>query len=187
MIERYLIVAALGADRLRRPSRSAAGRCSRAGAPRTAWMALAALADAAAASPTPALNLNLRRFENELTFRGDAHDGADARCSTTPRVTAALRCGPLTLPNHKLVPDARWIARPALRAGARARRGGVQAASGPRPATGRRAGLRDEPLRDLQARLHGRVATRRSIQVPPDGWTPRRARREHYAAYVRGC
>ena len=23
---------------------------------------------------------------------------------------AGLRCGPLTLPNHKLVPDSRWIA-----------------------------------------------------------------------------
>ena len=27
-----------------------------------------------------------------------------------PRVQAGLRCGPLTLPNHKLVPDSRWIA-----------------------------------------------------------------------------
>ena len=27
-----------------------------------------------------------------------------------PAVKAGLRCGPLTLPNHKLVPDARWIA-----------------------------------------------------------------------------
>ena len=27
-----------------------------------------------------------------------------------PKVKAGLRCGPLTGPNHKIVPDARWIA-----------------------------------------------------------------------------
>ena len=26
-----------------------------------------------------------------------------------PKVQAGLRCGPLTVPNHKLVPDSRWI------------------------------------------------------------------------------
>jgi hypothetical protein len=28
----------------------------------------------------------------------------------SPAVRRGLRCGPLSLPNHKLVPDSRWIA-----------------------------------------------------------------------------
>ena len=50
-----------------------------------------------------------RSFTNELQFRGDAHTVAGAACCDDPAVRAALRCGPLTAPNHKLVPDARWI------------------------------------------------------------------------------
>src|SRR4051794_17205720 len=56
-----------------------------------------------------ALHLNLNRFDAELSFRGDAHDDL-VRVLGDPRVKAGLRCGPLTLPNHKLVPDSRWIA-----------------------------------------------------------------------------
>src|SRR5207247_10916197 len=26
-----------------------------------------------------------------------------------PRVRAAMRCGPVSVPNHKLVPDTRWV------------------------------------------------------------------------------
>ena len=56
-----------------------------------------------------ALNLNLARFDAELSFRGAAHDDL-VEVLADPRVRAGLECGPLTLPNHKLVPDARWIA-----------------------------------------------------------------------------
>ena len=31
------------------------------------------------------------------------------RVLNAPAVQDGLRCGPLTLPNHKLVPDSRWI------------------------------------------------------------------------------
>ncbi len=56
-----------------------------------------------------ATHLNLSRFDNELRFRGQAHDDLSEVLSD-PRVKAGLRCGPLTGPNHKIVPDSRWIA-----------------------------------------------------------------------------
>jgi hypothetical protein len=56
-----------------------------------------------------ATRLNLARFDAELSFRGAAHDDL-AEVLADPRVRAGLKCGPLTTPNHKLVPDTRWIA-----------------------------------------------------------------------------
>ena len=94
-----------------------------------------------------ATRVDLTKLTNELQFRGDAH----ASLSTVlhePAVTRALRCGPLTVPNHKLVPDARWILDlPRDRVLARAD------PNGPRPLARRRA-LRHEPLRDLPPRVH---------------------------------
>ncbi len=56
-----------------------------------------------------ATHLNLSRFDNELRFRGQAHKDLTAVLSD-PKVKAGLKCGPLTGPNHKIVPDSRWIA-----------------------------------------------------------------------------
>src|SRR3954469_7257427 len=56
-----------------------------------------------------ATRLNLSRFDNELRFRGQAHHDL-SEVLNDPRVRAGLRCGPLTGPNHKIVPDSRWIA-----------------------------------------------------------------------------
>ena len=56
-----------------------------------------------------ATHLNLSRFDNELRFRGQAHDDL-TEVLNDPKVKAGLRCGPLTGPNHKIVPDTRWIA-----------------------------------------------------------------------------
>ena len=54
------------------------------------------------------INVRLDYFDSELRFRGAAHDDL-VRVLEAPEVQAGLRCGPLTVPNHKLVPDARWI------------------------------------------------------------------------------
>jgi len=56
-----------------------------------------------------ATHLNLSRFDNELRFRGQAHTDL-TEVLNDPRVKAGLKCGPLTGPNHKIVPDSRWIA-----------------------------------------------------------------------------
>ncbi len=106
-IERYLVVAALGV--LIFAAVAAAGWTMLPhGRARTIWMGLAGVAVAFVAVLT-VLHLDLRRFDNELSFRGRAHQSLDAILAKAP-VRRALRCGPLTLPNHKLVPDSRWVA-----------------------------------------------------------------------------
>lgn len=55
-----------------------------------------------------ATRVNLSRLDNELKFRGDAH-GALHDILADPKVRAGMRCGPINVPNHKLVPDVRWM------------------------------------------------------------------------------
>ena len=75
---------------------------------RRAWM-IASIAFVVFGVAFTATRLNLARFDAELSFRGAAHDDL-TEVLADPRVRAGLKCGPLTLPNHKLVPDTRWIA-----------------------------------------------------------------------------
>jgi hypothetical protein len=75
---------------------------------RTTWMVGATLLVIFGVGFT-ATRLNLARFDNELRFRGQAHDDLTTVLND-PKVKAGLECGPLTGPNHKIVPDARWIA-----------------------------------------------------------------------------
>src|SRR3954452_25515597 len=108
VIERYLIVPALalivfaavtfGGFSMLRPGALA----------RRVWM-LGALALVLYGVLFTVTRVNLSSFRNELQFRGDAHHALD-QLLHDPAVRAGLRCGPLTLPNHKLVPDSRWIA-----------------------------------------------------------------------------
>jgi hypothetical protein len=55
-----------------------------------------------------ASTLSVSKIQTELGFRVDSHT-ALAAILANPAVKAGLRCGPLSVPNHKLVPDARWI------------------------------------------------------------------------------
>jgi hypothetical protein len=54
------------------------------------------------------VNLNLVHFTSELTFRGN-YRGDLKRLLDDPKVRAGLRCGALSTPNHKLIPDIRWV------------------------------------------------------------------------------
>ena len=75
---------------------------------RRAWM-VAAAAVVVFGVVFTATRVDLDRFRSELEFRGRAH--ADlTEVLNDRRVQAGLRCGPLTFPNHKLLPDSRWIA-----------------------------------------------------------------------------
>jgi hypothetical protein len=47
-------------------------------------------------------------FTTELSFRGDSHASL-VRLLAEPAVRAGRRCGPISTPNHKLIPDTRWI------------------------------------------------------------------------------
>jgi hypothetical protein len=55
-----------------------------------------------------ATHVHLSSFTDELTFRGDSHSSLKALLDN-PKVRAARRCGPISTPNHKLIPDSRWI------------------------------------------------------------------------------
>ena len=77
------------------------------GRARTAWTVAAGLAILFAIGWT-ALRVDLRRLTGELTFRGDSR-AALRQLLDEPQVRAAAKCGPVTTPNHKLIPDVRWI------------------------------------------------------------------------------
>jgi hypothetical protein len=55
-----------------------------------------------------ATRVNLDQLHTELRFRGDAHTALESVLRDRA-VVSALRCGPVYVPNHKLIPDVRWI------------------------------------------------------------------------------
>jgi len=122
-----------------------------------------------------ATSVNLHQLDNELRFRGDAHQALE-QVLGAPAVASALRCGPVYVPNHKLIPDVRWILdRP---------KSGVLARSSANVG---------EPRRGVAIIVHTRIALFKQALVtakdnpvdnlPPAGFT-RAATSRHYAAYV---
>jgi hypothetical protein len=174
VIERYLAIAAvavlvfagvfLGGFTMLRP-----------GPARTWWMA-GSVAVVLFGVVFTATQVRLDYFDSELTFRGAAHDDL-VRVLESPAVQDGLRCGPLSVPNHKLVPDARWILdAPSSAVIPRAD------ADAPRPrrgvalvVTSRFAVFKHAWSNDTDSPL---------IQSPPVGW-PRVATGDFYAAYAR--
>jgi hypothetical protein len=74
---------------------------------RAKWLVVAACA--AAAIPVGVVGADrLDRLRTELRFTRQVHRDLQAVLSS-PQVEAGRRCGPVTLPNYRLVPDARWI------------------------------------------------------------------------------
>jgi hypothetical protein len=174
VIERYLAIAAvavlvfaavfLGGFTMLRPGRL-----------RTWWMA-GSVAIVLFGVVFTATQVRLDYFDSELTFRGAAHDDL-VHVLRSPAVQEGLRCGPLSVPNHKLVPDSRWIlGAPASRVIPRADR------DAPRPqrgvalvVTSRFAVFKHAWSNDGDSPL---------IQSPPTGWE-RIATGDFYAAYAR--
>jgi hypothetical protein len=85
----------------------------RAGWLRRLW-ALGAVALVAYGAVYTVTRVTFSSFTIELAFRNDSHQSL-RKLLADPRVRAGLRCGPLSTPNHKLIPDSRWL----LDAGAR--------------------------------------------------------------------
>jgi hypothetical protein len=106
VIERYLAVAALALLVFAAVFLAGFTMLER-GRLRTAWMGLSAAVVVLGVIFT-ATQVRLSAFDAELSFRGAAHDDL-AAVLRSPGVQEGLRCGPLFLPNHKLVPDSRWI------------------------------------------------------------------------------
>src|SRR3954447_20567633 len=126
-----------------------------------------------------ALRVNVAKLDSELRFRGDAHHALE-KVLREPAVKAGMRCGAVSTPTHKLIPDVRWVAD--LGAGR------VVARADPSAAAQRAA------RRGVALVITGRGALARQVFVdstvdplvnlPPAGFQ-RVATSEYYAAYVR--
>lgn len=78
-----------------------------AGRARTAW-AVASLLVVLGGTFYTATRVNLKVFDNELTFRSEYRTGLED-VLRSPAVQAGLKCGVVSVPNHKLIADVRWI------------------------------------------------------------------------------
>jgi hypothetical protein len=111
-------------------------------------------------------------LRGELRFIKGSHDDLVAILDD-PRVRRAMRCGPLTFPNFRLVPDSRWLLDlPADRVGARS-------------AKRRRHGVAIFVLGSKELKRYGFAAgASPSTNVPDPGFTPvvRNARFSAYAS-----
>jgi hypothetical protein len=121
---------------------------------------------------------SLTRFNNELLFRGQ--EGQSLHAILSERVVRrGLRCGPLSVPTHKLIPDSRWI----LNVG----ESKVISRSDPSPTTQRRVqyGVALFPTgRTNILRTGFAVNTDAITQVPAAGFH-RIAVDDYFAAYLR--
>jgi hypothetical protein len=125
--------------------------------------------------------VNLDQLRKELQFRGDSHVALE-QVLREPGVVRALRCGPVYVPNHKLIPDVRWIL-DRSKTGVLAR-SNVRSAKNPAPA----------PTRGVMILVHDRPAIFKQALVtdsdetldnlPPAGWN-RVATSQYYGAYAR--
>src|SRR3954464_13949898 len=126
-----------------------------------------------------ALRVNVAKLDSELRFRGDAHAALE-KVLREPAVRAGMKCGAVSTPTHKPIPDVRWVAD----LGA----GHVVARADPSAAAQRAA------RRGVALVITGRGALARQVFVdstvdplvnlPPAGFQ-RVATSEYYAAYVR--
>jgi hypothetical protein len=113
------------------------------------------------------------KLATELRFIRTTHDDLTA-VLRLPEVAAARRCGPVTLPNYRLVPDARWIL------------DASQKQVGSRSAVEREHGVALLLIGEKLLRRYGFAdgASPRT-NAPPDGFL-RGPRRGGFTAYV-GC
>jgi hypothetical protein len=74
---------------------------------RCPWIA-AAFTVALGGAAFTATHLHPGYIDRELTTRRELRQEL-ARLVTTPAFALANRCGPVTVPNHKLIPDTRWV------------------------------------------------------------------------------
>ncbi|MGZ4269073.1 MAG: hypothetical protein ACXVFN_09840 [Solirubrobacteraceae bacterium] len=178
VIDRYLLVPSLvvmifagvtmGGWSMLRPGRA-----------RTLWMLVAGAVVIYGATYSVA-RVNLSQFVSELQFRDQSH-AALVALFRQPKVRAGLKCGPVYTPNHKLIPDTRWI----LHAGP----GKVLARSDPGNASAMRTGVAVLPVSRLALLRQGFTqnvntpADTANVQ-PPAGWDFAGAT-QHYGAYVR--
>jgi len=108
VINRYLVVAAVAL--LIFAAFAAAGFARLPAGHRARWpWALGALAGVLAGIAYTALNFSPAYIDRELALRESVRRDLAALLDSR-QVRAARECGPITVPNHKLIPDVRWLA-----------------------------------------------------------------------------
>jgi hypothetical protein len=113
------------------------------------------------------------RLATELRFIRSTHDGLTAVLKT-PSVRAGRACGPVTLPNYRLVPDTRWIL------------DASQKQVGSRSAVQRKQGVALLLVGEKLLRRYGFAdGASPKTNAPPEGFV-RGPRRGGFTAYV-GC
>jgi hypothetical protein len=75
---------------------------------RRAWALGAAVITVVGLAYTAVRPPSLERFNNELSFRGEQGRSLH-RLLETDTVARGLRCGAVSVPTHKLIPDTRWV------------------------------------------------------------------------------
>jgi hypothetical protein len=142
-----------------------------AGGARRRWAVASAVAAVLGAGAVAARAPSPDRLTTELRFVERVHADLEDVLAEPP-VLAGLRCGPLTLPTYRLVPDARWILdAPRERVGARSARR-------------RPYGVALFVLGERALRRFGFAAgTSPLVNVPDPGYAPV-ARNRTFSAYV---
>src|SRR3954447_22472135 len=126
-----------------------------------------------------ALRVNVAKLDSELRFRGDAH-AALRHIMARPAVRAGLRCGAVSTPTHKLIPDVRWVAD--LGAGRVVARS--DGSKGARRAAQRGVALVVTGRGALARQVFVDSTVDPLVNLPPAGFR-RVATSSYYAAYVR--
>jgi hypothetical protein len=144
---------------------------------RTAWIAAAGAVVVFGVIFT-ATHVRLTRFDSELGFRKHYHASLEQLVDDTKVRDAIARCGPVSLPNHKLIPDVRWLAHLSSR--------DVIARSDPRQAERIKQGVAIYVLDRYAIFRQAFVedSDESLDQVPLRGFVPLKATR-YYSAYVR--
>jgi hypothetical protein len=107
VIDRYLAVTALGLLVFAGFAIAGFTVLPRDHRARRPWIAAAVIVALGGAAFT-ATHLHPGYIDRELTTRRELREEL-AKLVTTPAFALANRCGPVTVPNHKLIPDARWV------------------------------------------------------------------------------
>jgi hypothetical protein len=145
---------------------------------RRMWAVGAAAVTVAGLAYTAVQPPSLERFNNELSFRGEQGRSLH-RLLETGAVERGLRCGAVSVPTHKLIPDTRWV----LDLG----EASVVARSDPSAESQRKAryGVAIFPVgRTNILRTGFAVNTDAITQVPASGFH-RIATEKYFAAYLR--
>jgi hypothetical protein len=138
---------------------------------RRTWMRVAAVLGVLGVAFAVARAPVVERLFDELAFIRGSHDDL-VDILATPEVQRGLACGPLTFPNYRLVPDARWILdAPRERVGARS-------------ALRRKSGIAIFVIGEKSLRRYGFAdGASPSTNAPDPGFAPV-ARRGRFVAYA---